>query len=215
VQRGKLVIFDCDGVLVDSEPIAAAVTRRVLADLGWDLSIEEIVDRFVGGSSQEFQTQIEEHLGRTLPPGWNAPYAGWYQDAFDRELRAIEGIAAALDRIVMPRCVASNSGHDRVRHSLVLTGLIDHFEGNIFSAEDVPRGKPAPDLFLWAAREMGVRPQECVVVEDSRYGVQAARAAGMPVFAYAGGVTAASKLEGPSTTVFRSMAELPALLTKM
>jgi HAD superfamily hydrolase (TIGR01509 family) len=211
-ERADLVIFDCDGVLVDSEPIAAVVSQRVLADLGWELSIDEIVHRFVGGSSEEFQRQIEEYLGSPLPAGWNDPYAHWYREAFERELRAIDGIEDALDAIDIPWCVASNSGRDRVVASLARTDLLSRFDGRIFSAEEVERGKPAPDLFLWAAHRSKVEPERCVVVEDSAYGVAAARSAGMRVLAYAGGLTDPVRLAGPATTVFASMAELPALL---
>jgi HAD superfamily hydrolase (TIGR01509 family) len=211
-ERADLVIFDCDGVLVDSEPIAAVVSQRVLADLGWKLSIDEVVHRFVGGSSEDFQSQIEAYLGSPLPAGWNDQYAHWYREAFERELRAIDGIEDALDAIDMPWCVASNSGRNRVVASLARTGLLSRFDGRIFSAEEVDRGKPAPDLFLWAAHKSGVAPERCVVVEDSAYGVAAARSAGMRVLAYAGGLTDPARLAGPGTTIFGSMAELPALI---
>lgn len=208
----ELVIFDCDGVLVDSETVSVVVVQRILNDLGWALTIDEIVERFVGGSKQEFDAQVEEYLGRPLVPGWDQPYAAWYQDAFQRDLRAVQGIAAAIDQLTVPCCVASNSSHARVRFSLELTGLIERFEGRIFSAQDVTRPKPAPDLFLLAAERLGVSPSRCVVVEDSRYGVQAARAAGMTVLGYAGGLTPASWLEGEQTTVFRSMDQLGSLI---
>lgn len=208
----ELVIFDCDGVLVDSEVVGTRVDQRVLADLGWELTIDEIVSRFVGGTDEHFQRVIEEFRGEPLPAGWEAKYAGWYHDAFERELTPIDGIERALHELTVPWCVASNNTHPKIRHSLSLTGLIDHFDGRIFSSEDVAAGKPDPALFLHAAETMGVAPARCVVVEDSRYGVQAARAAGMRVFGYAGGLTPAEALEGPATTVFYSMDELPRLV---
>lgn len=207
-----LVIFDCDGVLVDSEVVAVTVIQRVLAEVGWALSIDEIVERFVGGSKQHFTAQVSEYLGRPLAPDWNAQYSPWYDEAFYRDLRAVAGIEKAIDALTIPSCVASNSSHERVRLSLELTGLLDRFEGRIFSAQDVEHPKPAPDVYLAAAHRMGVAPHRCIVVEDSKFGVQAARAAGMSVLGYAGGLTPASWLEGDRTTIFTSMDELAELI---
>lgn len=124
----------------------------------------------------------------------------------------MDGVVDALDQITIRKCVASSGTHEKMRYTLGLTGLYDRFDGHIFSATEVPNGKPAPDLFLYAAKKMGVSPADCVVIEDSAMGVKAARAAGMRVFAYGGGVTPAIKLEGPLTTVFTDMRQLPALL---
>lgn len=208
----ELVIFDCDGVLVDSEIVSVRVMGRVLAELGWQLTADEIVERFVGGSKQHFDAQVFEYLGRSLPDGWADPYSSWYEEAFERELCAVSGVEQAIDSVRVATCVASNSSHRRVRASLQITGLIDRFDGRIFSAQDVEHPKPAPDVYLHAARAMGVPVERCVVVEDSRYGVQAARMAGMRVLGYAGGLTPAAWLEGESTTVFTSMDELPELI---
>jgi HAD superfamily hydrolase (TIGR01509 family) len=133
-------------------------------------------------------------------------------EAVDRELQPVPGIVEALDAITVPYCVASSGSHDKMRHTLGVTGLYDRFAGRIFSAFDVPNGKPAPDLFLHAAKQLGADPRHCVVVEDSRTGVQAARAANMHCLAYAGGLTPAAHLEGPNTTVFHDMHTLPELL---
>jgi HAD superfamily hydrolase (TIGR01509 family) len=127
-------------------------------------------------------------------------------------LQPVDGVVEALDRIEEPICVASSGTHERIRFTLGLTGLIDRFDGRIFSVDDVTNGKPAPDLFLHAARTLGVEPTRCAVVEDSTYGVEAARAAGMRAFGYAGGVTPAARLEGQATVVFDDMRDLPALL---
>ncbi|GAB6858758.1 HAD family hydrolase [Microbacterium xylanilyticum] len=210
----ELVVFDCDGVLVDSETLAVEVSRRVLADLGVEVTLEEIADRFVGASSEVYEAGVADLLGRALEPGWDAPYHDWYAEAFRSRLRAVPGIEESLDALVLPRCVASNSRHARIRESLSLTGLLDRFEGRIFSAEDVARGKPAPDLFLWAAEGMGVAPERCVVVEDSAFGVQAARAAGMRVLAYAGSGVG-PRLAGTGTVVFDRMTDLPALIAAL
>ncbi|MCI9870481.1 HAD family hydrolase [Arthrobacter humicola] len=211
--RVDLVIFDCDGTLVDSEVLSIKVDQRVLADHGWNLSQEEIVARFMGRTSTHFTRELESFLGRDLPPNWELKYQQWYADAFEQELTPIAGVENALLRILMPTCVASNSRHARLEQTLGLTGLLPRFSGRIFSAEDVRDGKPAPDLFLHAAQTMGVPPKRCLVVEDSRFGVQAARAAGMRVLGYAGGLTPPEWLEGPQTTVFKDMEELPALIT--
>ncbi|MGZ4176684.1 MAG: HAD family hydrolase [Solirubrobacteraceae bacterium] len=208
----ELVIFDCDGVLVDSEPLAIRVDAVMLAEYGLHLSEEEIIDRFVGRSPGVMREAIEEHLGRALPADWNARFRPQFDEIYENELRPIDGIEHALDEISTPTCVASSSDPDRLDYKLKLTGLYDRFAGRIFSATAVPNGKPAPDLFLYAAERMGVAAQSCVVVEDSQYGVQAGRAAGMNVFGFAGSVTPARMLEGPGTTVFHDMRDLPRLL---
>jgi HAD superfamily hydrolase (TIGR01509 family) len=208
----ELVIFDCDGVLVDSERVSVGVVQRVLADLGWSLTIDEIVERFVGGSQEHFDAQVEEQLGRRLAPGWDDSYRPWYRTAFERELEAVPGIACALEELTLPWCVASNSSHAQIRRTLGHVGLLHRFDGRIFSAEDVARAKPAPDVYLLAAETMGFPPERCVVVEDSRYGVQAARSAGMRVLGFAGGLTPAHWLEEEGATVFTSMEELRGLV---
>jgi HAD superfamily hydrolase (TIGR01509 family) len=208
----ELVIFDCDGVLVDSEPIAIRVDALVLAELGMPMSEDEIVDRFVGRSPSVMREAIGAHLGRPLPDDWAAQSRARYREAYQRELQPIDGIEEALDRISEATCVASSSEPEELAFKLELTGLHERFAGRIFSAVEVRNGKPAPDLFLYAARRMGADPGACAVVEDSQYGVQAARAAGMAAFGYTGSVTPARMLEGPGTTVFDDMRELPRLL---
>jgi HAD superfamily hydrolase (TIGR01509 family) len=207
-----LVIFDCDGVLVDSERLAIKVDVEMLHELGWPLSEAEVIERFVGRSDRDTQAAIEAHLGRRLPAGWAERVAGLYRQVFATELTPVPGVPEALDRISLPTCVASSATHEHLRYTLGLTGLYERFAGRIFSAADVAAGKPAPDLFLHAAERMGAAPAGCVVVEDSHAGVQAARAAGMRALAFAGGLTPAELLEGPDTTVFEDMRELPGLL---
>ncbi|MEU3300406.1 HAD family hydrolase [Streptomyces sp. NPDC006678] len=208
----ELVIFDCDGVLVDSERICVKVDAAILAELGCPFTEAEIVELFVGSSTEVYTAAVEERLGRRLDKDWQRDYEHLYREALTAELTAVDGISEALDRLTAPFCVASNGEHESIRHSLKLTALSERFEGRVFSAADVRNGKPAPDLFLHAARSMGVDPARCAVVEDSRYGVQAARAAGMRSFGYCGGLTPASRLEGPGTVVFDDMRELPRLL---
>ena len=206
------MIFDCDGVLIDSERLAVKVDVLVLHELGWPLSEAEVIERFVGRSDRDAQAAIEAHLGRKLPAGWEQRFKPLYEQAFAAELAPVDGVLEALDRISLPSCIASSATHEHLRYTLGLTGLYERFAGRIFSAEDVARGKPAPDLFLHAAQRMAVEPAGCIVVEDSRFGVEAARAAGMRVLAFAGGLSPPEVLGGPNTIVFDDMRELPELL---
>ena len=208
----ELIVFDCDGVLVDSERLAVRIEAQALTALGWAIEEHEVVERFVGRSHADMTRDIVAYLGRELPDDWDAELDVLYRATFEAELEPVPGIAAALDHITTPTCVASSSGHDHLRFALGHTGLLDHFDGRIFSASEVEHGKPAPDLFLHAARRMGAEPARCAVVEDSAPGVAAAVAAGMDAYAFAGGVTPAAKLAGPGVTVFTDMAELPHLL---
>ncbi len=210
----RLVIFDCDGVLVDSEPIAVRIDVEMLAEAGVTMSAEEVIERFVGRSPEVIVAETEARIGRRLPDGWFERTEARIREAYATELRPVAGIAEALEKIVDPVCVASSSGHDNLRYKLELTGLYERFAGHIFSAAEVANGKPAPDLFLHAASRMGFPPGDCVVIEDSRYGVEAARAAGMDALGYAGGVTSRDVLEGPRTVVFDDMRTLPELLAR-
>jgi HAD superfamily hydrolase (TIGR01509 family) len=210
----RLVIFDCDGVLVDSEPIAVRIDVEMLAEVGISMSEAEVIERYVGRSPEVILADTEAQLGRRVPDGWFDRGEARIREAFAAELRPVPGIVEALEAIDLPVCVASSSGHENLRFKLELTGLYKRFAGHIFSATEVANGKPAPDLFLHAASRMGAAPADCVVVEDSRYGVQAARAAGMDVYGYAGGLTPPEVLEGPRTVVFDDMSTLPQLLAR-
>jgi len=210
----ELVIFDCDGVLIDSERLAVKVDVEMLHELGWPLSEAEVIERFVGRSDRDTQAAIEAHLGRKLPADWDQHVQSNYRELFAEALAPVAGVVNALERITLPSCVASSGTHEYLRYTLQLTGLYEQFAGRIFSVEDVARGKPAPDLFLHAAERMGAEPSGCVVVEDSRSGVEAARTAGMRVLAFAGGLTPAELLEGPDTILFEDMVELPALIDR-
>ncbi|ONK15364.1 HAD family hydrolase [Streptomyces sp. MP131-18] len=207
-----LVIFDCDGVLVDSEPLALRVCVELGEELGWPLTEGEIIDRFLGRSERAVRAQIAERLGKEQAAVWGERYRERLDAAIDAELTEVEGIGEALDSITIPHCIASSGLHTKMRRTLTRTGLYPRFEGRIFSASEVAHGKPAPDLFLHAAARMGAEPERCAVVEDSQYGVRAARAAGMRSFGYAGGLTPAEWLAGQGTVVFDDMRKLPALL---
>ncbi|MCX4960965.1 HAD family hydrolase [Streptomyces virginiae] len=210
----ELVIFDCDGVLVDSERIAVRVYVALGAELGWPLTEAEVIEKFIGRSITSNFEQITSRVGPSRAALWQERFGQLHRAAVDTELAPVNGILEALDALTLPSCVASGGHHDTMRHTLGHTGIYPYFEGRIFSASEVAHGKPAPDLFLHAAKEMGVNPSACIVVEDSKYGVQAARAAGMRALGYAGGLTPAQWLEGPNTTIFDDMRELPRLLTE-
>jgi HAD superfamily hydrolase (TIGR01509 family) len=210
--RFELVILDCDGVLVDSERIAIRVEAEFLAELGWPLTEAEIIERFMGHTSEYMDQAIELQLGSRLPQDWKDQFHRRYREAFAAELVPVDGVLEALGQITTPTCVASSGSHDKLRFTLGHTGLYERFEGRIFSGYEVANNKPAPDLFLHAAARMGAEPARCAVVEDSRPGVEAARAAGMAAFGYAGGLTPPDRLAGEGTVVFTDMRDLPRLL---
>lgn len=212
--RPDLVIFDCDGVLVDTERLAIRLEVQLLAELGWELTEAEIVERFVGISDGAMQRAIVEHTGRPLPPGWDEAVRPRYREAYAAELTAVPGVVEVLDSLDaagIATCVASSGTHELMAFTLGLTGLDHRFAGRIFSATEVEHGKPAPDLFLHAAARMGADASRCAVIEDSRPGVAAGVAAGMRVLAYGGGVTPPERLEREGAEVFLQMGDLPAL----
>ncbi|MEZ0167672.1 HAD family hydrolase [Microvirga sp. TS319] len=181
-----LLIFDCDGVLVDSEPLACQVDAEVLTALGLPYTADEITRQFVGKSMRDMIGRIEADHGCTLPDDFAERVNSALFARFETDLKPIAGVGEAIRSLPHPRCVASSSVPERIALSLRVTGLADLF-GNVFSATQVARGKPAPDLFLFAAQKMGALPEECLVIEDSPAGVQAAIAAGMRVIGFTGG----------------------------
>lgn len=209
-----LVIFDCDGVLVDSEPLANALLAEAVGELGLSMSVEEVVDTYVGLSMASVMTDLEWRTGKPVPPGWLDALQARTFDAFRRELLPVRGVAAAIAALRaagLSVCVASSGSHDKMGVSLGVTGLAPLFQGAIFSASSVPRGKPHPDLFLYAAAQMGIPPERAAVVEDSVPGVTAARAAGMRALGYAER-TAPGRLAAAGAIVFTDMEALPGLL---
>ena len=210
MQPFDLVIFDCDGVLVDSERLAVRTEREILEQLGWSLSESEIIDLFVGRTDVYMQQVIEAQLGRSVD--WESEFEAKYREVFERELVAVKGIEDVLDALRTASCVASNGSHEIMRLTLGLTNLWHRFPGRVFSAEDVEHAKPAPDVYLHAARTLGVATERCAVVEDSVSGVTAGLAAGMTVFGFSGSVTRAERLAEAGAIVFDSMTDLPALV---
>ena len=182
-----LLIFDCDGVLVDSEPLSIAVLIDMVAHQGVQITPEEAYQRFLGRSVASMTATLWDEYGIETDIDFLEHMRSELFARFHKELKAIDGIGETLDRLDMPRCVASSSQPERIRYSLELTGLLGKLEPHIFSATMVKNGKPAPDLFLHAADQMQVAPGNCIVIEDSPAGIVAAKAAGMRVFAFTGG----------------------------
>ena len=209
----SLVIFDNDGVLVDSEVLANRVLAEVLTGYGHPTTLDESVARYLGGSVARVRELIETGPGPSLPADFERRYEDAVLGRFETELRAVPGVAAALDAVDAPVCVASSGTPRRIETSLTLTGLIGRFAGAVFSVSDVAAGKPAPDLFLHAAEVMGAAPARCAVIEDSPLGVEAAVAAGMTVLGYCA-LTTPERMAA-ATARFTSMAELPELLASL
>jgi len=206
-----LVIFDCDGVLVDSEPTSNRIMNEMLNEIGLPMSFEETVREFVGRSMASCLQAIERRLGRSAPPDFAARFDRRVFTAFRDELAAVEGIVETLARIRHPYCVASSGSQAKMRTTLGLTALLPKFEGRMFSATEVAHGKPEPDLFLYAAETMSAAPSRCAVVEDTPRGVEAGIRAGMVVFGYAAR-TSRHELERAGARCFSVMTELPGLL---
>ncbi len=208
-----LVIFDCDGVLVDSEPIANRILAEQLRSAGLHMPEEEVMRRFVGRTREGCLTLATGLLGRDLPrdfaPKWDAALF----EALRNEVKAIDGVVELILSLSIPFCVASNGTRDRLRLTLETAGLLPLFEGRIYCAADVAHPKPAPDLFLHAAKSMGVSPARSAVIEDTPAGARAGNAAGMTVFGYAGGTSSTrAALEAEGAKVFGAMATLATLI---
>jgi HAD superfamily hydrolase (TIGR01509 family) len=213
--RPDLVLFDCDGVLVDSERLTVAVEARVLTGLGWAVDADEVVRRWMGRTSAAQVGEIADRLGPAAAERFDELTTAEVHRAFEAELAEVAGVSGlvdVLDAAGVPTCVASSGTHDRMERTLGLTGLAPRFAGRVFSATEVAHGKPAPDLFLHAASRMGAEPGRCVVLEDSPYGVRAGVAAGMRVLGYGGGLVPADVLAAEGAEVFGHMSEVPALL---
>ncbi|MEU9666632.1 HAD family hydrolase [Streptomyces bobili] len=212
--RYDLVVFDNDGVLVDSESISNRLLAAYLTELGHPTSYEDSIRDYMGSAMHRIHDLVLERSGERLPADFDDVFHSRVFAAFERELRPVPGVTDVLEKLTaggVPYCVASSGSHERIRVGHRATGLDRWFEDTrIFSAQDVGRGKPAPDLFLYAAERMGVAPERCVVVEDSPLGVRAAVAAGMDVYGFTA-MTSPAKLAG-ATGLFAGMGELADLL---
>ncbi len=208
-----LIIFDCDGVLVDSELLVGHVHAEALAAIGLPVGEPELRRRFTGMTDEAMYAELAAEWGREFPPAYHAGVKARIEEAYRTRLRAVPGVPALLATLAGPVCVASSANPAKLHLGLSVTGLLERFAPHVFSAAEVPRGKPAPDLFLHAAARMGFDPATTVVVEDSPAGVQAGLAAGMRVLAYAGpGGGDAPVLAREGADVFTSMGDLPRLL---
>jgi HAD superfamily hydrolase (TIGR01509 family) len=184
--KPELIIFDCDGVLVDSEILSCRCLSQVLAGYGINLGVDQALDLFLGRSVAAVLEHFEA-LGCTIPEQFSTELRVGVRAAFFSALSPIEGVSSVLEGLQIPHCVASSSDVDRVSFSLSLTGLASHFDGRLYTSQMVERGKPAPDLFLYAAKRMQADPSRTLVIEDSISGVRAGKAAGMTVWGFVGG----------------------------
>ena len=182
-----LIIFDCDGVLVDSEVISCRAHAETLTRHGYPITSEQVLERFLGVSDREARQTIEREMGRELPDDFEAQMKQAALQRYTGELGAIPNIGEAIDAIKLPKCVASSGTPEKIRHGLTCAGLYDQLAPHIFSATQVSRGKPAPDLFLFAAEQMKAQPARCLVIEASVPGVTGGCAAGMIVLGFHGG----------------------------
>ena len=210
----RLVIFDCDGVLVDSEPIAARMTALSVSELGWEMTAELAKSEFLGDTHQNIVKRVEQRIGHSVPPGWVERSQARLFETLERELKPVAGVREAIATLMaagVTLAVASQGSHEKMQITLRVTGLLPFFAGRIFSATQVARPKPAPDLFLLASASLGVSPSDSVVVEDSTRGVKAALAAGMRCFGYTASVGRDAIIEAGAQPI-DDLALLPALL---
>src|SRR5581483_581726 len=214
-----LVIFDCDGVLVDSEVISCRAHAETLTRHGYPITAEQVLQRFLGVSDREARLIVETEMRRALPDDFEIEMKQAALQLYADHLHLIPHVAETVAAIGLPKCVASSGTPEKIRHGLTRAGLYDRLAPNIFSAVQVKRGKPAPDLFLFAAEQMGAAPARCMVIEDSVAGVTAARAAGMTVLGFCGG---SHSRDGHAATLraagahgtFDDMRQLPALIVE-
>jgi HAD superfamily hydrolase (TIGR01509 family) len=211
-----LFIFDCDGVLVDSEIIAAHVDAELFTANGYEITPEQVIERFAGLTAVDIVRQVEDEIGRKLPADFHEQHRMEMDERLEKELRAIAGVQDMLDLIDGPRCIASNSTGDRLRLTLEKTDLYDRFRPFIFSAVEVGdrQPKPAPNVYHHAIKEFGVAPREALVLEDSVFGVKAAKAAGARVVGFTGGAHswaghADLLTEAGAETVIRRLTDVP------
>ena len=211
----ELIIFDCDGVLVDSESITNRVFAAMLNEIGLQVTLADMFERFVGHSMAYCLVLIEEMLGHPPPAEFAEEYRRRTRRELEAHLRPVKGVENAIQAIAavpLAMCVASSGDHEKMRTTLGTTGLLRYFDGRLFSVTEVERGKPHPDVFLYAAGRMAVKPECTVVVEDTAVGVRAGVAAGMTVFGYAEFTSASQLVAAGAAETFREMPVLPDLV---
>ena len=209
----KCIIFDCDGVLVDSENISAKVFREMVSELGCNLDFETVLKQITGTSMKENLKFFTEKVGHNLPENFETDFRKRSYEMFKKELQPVPGVRELLKRIKVPVAVASSGPVEKIKQNLETTNLLKKFDGNIFSSYVIKSWKPEPDIYLHAAKQMGFRPKECAVIEDSLTGVKAAKAGGFDVFGFTrkGNEQAFEKL---GATVFFDLSELDKLLQR-
>jgi HAD superfamily hydrolase (TIGR01509 family) len=215
-----LIIFDCDGVLVDSEVISCRAHAATLTRHGYPITADQVLDRFLGVSDREARMIVEAELGRSLPDDFEAQMKQAALQRYADDLRLVPYVGEAIAAINVPKCVASSGTPEKIQHGLECAGLYDLLAPHIFSASQVKRGKPAPDLFLFAAGQMKASPARCVVIEDSVPGITGARTAGMTVLGFHGGSHcrpghADTLRAAGASAVFDDMRELPGLIGEL
>ena len=219
-QTIDLIIFDCDGVLVDSEVISCRAHAETLSRHGYAITSDQVLKRFLGVSDREARQTIEIEIGRKLPEDFEAQVKAATLKFYEGDLRAIAHVGDAIAAIDLPKCVASSGTPEKIRHGLTCAGLFNQLAPHIFSAVQVARGKPAPDLFLFAAEQMKIKPAQCLVIEDSVPGVTGGRAAGMTVLGFHGGSHCTAghaellRAAGAAVT-FDDMRQLPELIERI
>ncbi|HVC28783.1 MAG TPA: HAD family hydrolase [Gammaproteobacteria bacterium] len=209
----ELVIFDCDGVLVDSEHITNTVLAELLNELGLSVNLNYMYEHFMGKSMSQCMGLITSMLGKSPPSNFEESYRERSRIALENGLRPVLGVPEMLQDLQLPCCVASSGSHDKMRTTLSITGLLPRFAGRLYSVTEVAHGKPAPDVFLYAAAQCGAKPDTCAVVEDTPTGVAAGVAAGMIVFGYTGMIPAGRLQIAGAHHTFEHMRELNGLLT--
>jgi len=210
--KTKCIIFDCDGTLVDSEAITNQVIAQMAGEIGVEMTGDEASATFGGKTLDGVVYKMKELSGKDLPDDWLPRLVQMVNDSWDSKLKPVEGIEELLNKIEIPICVASNGEPTHVRHSLRLTKLYDFFGDNIFTASEVDLPKPAPDIFLYAAKKMGFSPEECVIIEDSVTGVKAAVNAKIKVYGIINNLFSSNDLEKAGAIPFKKMKNLPQLL---
>lgn len=207
----KCIIFDSDGVLVDSETLSAKVFQQMALELGFELDFHAAVEQFSGTSMKESLKFIQNNIQGPLPDTFEKEFRSRTYEVYKKELKAVPGIVDLIEKLQVPFCVASSGPLEKIRLNLGLVGLLEHFEGRIFSSYDIDKWKPDPGIFIYAATEMGYKPEECVVIEDSAAGIRAAISGSFMVFALAS-KSRKEHFEQLGAVTFEDMKELETLL---
>lgn len=207
----KCIIFDCDGVLVDSEEIGNTILISMLNEFELKMTLEEAFNNFSGRSLQDCKLQIEKRINRKLPPDFENEFRNQCREAFRTQLKPVKGVKKFIDKLTISYCVASSGPVDKIKSNLKITGLSEKFKNNIFSSYQINSWKPDPEIFLYASREMGFLPDECIVIEDSVAGVISAVKGGFDVYGFANENNSGA-LKNEGATVFYSFDELENML---